>query len=49
MVETVPKDGEEIVITFKHIPSEVGSYEAEEVCSHILHMHIGNRLTVSPR
>ena len=32
MVETVPEDGEEIVLTFKHIPSEVGAYEAEEVC-----------------
>merc|ERR1712032_270936 len=31
MVETVPEDGEEIVLTFKHIPSEVGAYEAEEV------------------
>ena len=35
MVETVPEDGEEIVLTFKHIPSEVGAYEAEEVrCVH---------------
>lgn len=31
VVETVPEDGEEIVSTFKHIPSEVGAYEAEEV------------------
>merc|ERR1712037_45193 len=31
MVETVPEDGEEIVLTFKHVPSEVGAYEAEEI------------------
>ena len=40
MVETVPEDGEEIVLTFKHIPSEVGAYEAEEVCSSMLAMDL---------